>query len=198
MISHIKQIVLTLVAVATSLTLFVSCFPDVEVSVDPAPQEITVSLNITNEKDKPVDVKLYYFERSDDKHVWCLRRKVSNDECIVTENIESSIQKNLTVTVNGYYLSEYDTSFVLVIDGKAYTGFSEKTCKDLDGNELEFDIIQQNLGWLDFKDNQKDSDIYHGTMQPEKLTEEWYKWGLYYTATVSETGVAFVLDELIY
>ena len=198
MMKFIKQIVLVFVAVTASLTLFVSCIPDVEVSVDPAPQEITVSFNIINEKDKPVDVKLYYFERSDDKLSWCLRRKTANDEYIVTENVGNSIQKNLTITVNGYYLSEYDTSFVLVIDGKAYIGFSEKTCTDLNGNELDFDIVQQNLGWLDFKDNQKDNDIYCGTMQPEKLTEEWNKWGLYYTATVSDSSIDFVLDELIY
>lgn len=193
-----KLIKILLALVAVSLTLFVSCTPDVEVSVDPAPQEITINFTIINETDKPVDVKLYYFERSDDNHTWCLCRKSANDEYIVTESVNNSIQKNLTITETGYYLSEFDKSFVLIIDGKAYTGFSEKTCTDSNANELNFDIVQQNIGWLVFKDNQKDNDIYYGTIQPEKLTEEWCKWGLYYTATVSETGVDFILDELIY
>lgn len=180
-----------------TIICFVSCVPDVEVSVDPALQEITVSFNIINENDKPVDVKLYYFERPDDKHTWCLWRKASNDKCIVKESIDNSIQKKLTVTVNGYYL-EYDTSFVLVIDGKAYTGFSEKICTDLNGNEFEFDIVQQNLGWMDLKDNEKDDDIFKGTIKPVKLTEEWNKWGLYYTVSISDSCVDFILDELVY
>ena len=65
---------------------------------------------------------------------------------------------------------------------------------------MEINIVQQNLGWIELDGNDKDSkEVYKGTLKPIKETvDSNHNWGMYFTAVVSDTGVDFTLDELVY
>ena len=180
-------------------SVFVSCNPT-ETSTDPWYTTQTVKFLIKNDSSKNIDIKMHFFGRTESNDVWHILGNSRDEPLTTIDNIESNAEKEIKLAADGYSLADNDFSFVLVIDDKAYTGFSETNCNNLDGNNMEINIVQQNLGWIELDGNDKDSkEVYKGTLKPIKETvDSNHNWGMYFTAVVSDTGVDFTLDELVY
>ena len=180
-------------------SVFVSCNPT-ETSTDPWYTTQTVKFLIKNDSSKNIDIKMHFLGRTDSNDVWYILGNSRDEPLTTIDNIESNAEKEIKLTADGYSLADNDFSFVLVIDGKAYTGFSETNCNNLDGNNMEINIVQQNLGCIELNGFDKDTkEVYKGTLIPIKETvDSNHNWGMYFTATVSNSSVDFTLDELVY
>ena len=180
-------------------SVFVSCNPT-ETSADPWYTTQTVKFLIKNDSSKNIDIKMHFLGRTDSNDVWHILGNSRDEPLTTIDNIESNAEKEIKLTADGYSLADNDFSFVLVIDGKAYTGFSETNCNNLDGNNMEINIVQQNLGCIELNGFDKDTkEVYKGTLIPIKETvDSNHNWGMYFTATVSNSSVDFTLDELVY
>ena len=178
---------------------FLSCNP-VEIATEPWYTKETVKMIIKNNSSEKIDVAMHFFGRTDSNDVWHIFGNSKNEPLTTIDNIESNAEKELELTTDGYSLSTLDFSFALVINNKTYTGFSENTCNTFEGKNMILNIVQQNLGWIELDGNDKDSkEVYKGTSIPVKETiDSNHTWGMYFTVIVSDTGVAFTLDELVY
>lgn len=178
---------------------FISCNP-VEIATEPWYTKQTVKMIIKNNSAEKIDVAMHFFGRTDSNDVWHIFGNSKNEPLTTIDNIESNAEKEIKLTADGYSLADNDFSFVLVIDGKAYTGFSETNCNNLDGNNMEINIVQQNLGYIELNGDDKDTkEVYKGTLIPIKETvDSNHNWGMYFTAVVSDSDVDFALDELVY
>ena len=176
-------------------SVFVSCKPEVAIEYSYTNQ---IHVTVINNSTKTIDVKLYQVSRSEEKYTWGLRMNEKNETFIIDDSIEPTQTKNMEADKSGFPLDIYDFSFILEIDGKAYTGFTENECKDIFGNKIDLDIIQNNLGWMDMKGQNTGREAYNGKLVPSKLTNKEACWGMYFTAVVSDSGVDFALDELVY
>ena len=178
---------------------FISCNPT-ETSTDPWYTTQTVKFLIKNDSSKNIDIKMHFFGRTDSNDVWHIFGNSKNKPLTTIDNIESNAEKELELTTDGYSLSTLDFSFALVINNKTYTGFSENKCNDFEGKNMILNIGQQNLGWIELDGNDKDSkEVYKGTLKPIKETvDSNHNWGMSFTVIVSDTGVDFTLDELVY
>lgn len=178
---------------------FISCNP-VEIVTEPWYTRQTVKVLIKNNSSEKIDVAMHFFGRTDSNDVWHIFGNSKNKPLTTIDNIESNAEKELELTTDGYSLSTLDFSFALVINNKTYTGFSENTCNDFEGKNMILNIVQQNLGWIELDGNDKDSkEVYKGTLKPIKETvDSNHNWGMYFTAVVSDSGVDFTFDELVY
>ena len=181
------------------LFTFISCNP-VEIATEPWYTKQTVKMIIKNNSAEKIDVAMHFLGRTDSNDVWHILGNSRDEPLTTIDNIESNAEKEIKLTADGYSLADNDFSFVLVIDGKAYTGFSETNCNNLDGNNMEINIVQQNLGYIELNGDDKDTkEVYKGTLIPIKETvDSNHTWGMYFTVIVSDTGVDFTLDELVY
>ncbi len=180
-------------------SVFVSCNPT-ETSTDPWYTTQTVKFLIKNDSSKNIDIKMHFFGRTESNDVWHILGNSRDEPLTTIDNIESNAEKEIKLAADGYSLADNDFSFVLVIDDKAYTGFSETNCNNLDGNNMEINIVQQNLGYIELNGDDKDTkEVYKGTLIPIKETvDSNHNWGMYFTAVVSDSDVDFALDELVY
>lgn len=178
---------------------FISCNP-IEIVTEPWYTKQTVKMIIKNNSAEKIDVAMHFFGRTDSNDVWHIFGNSKNKPLTTTDNIESNAEKELELTTDGYSLSTLDFSFALVINNKTYTGFSENKCNDFEGKNIILNIGQQNLGWIELDGNDKDSkEVYKGTLIPIKETvDSNHNWGMYFTVIVSDSGVDFTLDELVY
>ena len=178
---------------------FISCNP-VEIATEPWYTKQTVKMIIKNNSAEKIDVAMHFLGRTDSNDVWHILGNSRDEPLTTIDNIESNAEKEIKLTADGYSLANNDFSFVLVIDDKAYTGFSETNCNNLDGNNMEINIVQQNLGYIELNGDDKDTkEVYKGTLIPIKETvDSNHNWGMYFTAIVSDSGVDFTLDELVY
>ena len=193
---NLKLFFLILFLIAST---FISCNP-VEIATEPWYTKQTVKMIIKNNSAEKIDVAMHFLGRTDSNDVWHILGNSRDEPLTTIDNIESNAEKEIKLTADGYSLANNDFSFVLVIDDKAYTGFSETNCNNLDGNNMEINIVQQHLGYIELNGDDKDTkEVYKGTLIPIKETiDSNHTWGMYFTVIVSDTGVDFTLDELVY